>query len=205
MDKATQKIARRNRVTLVMLALVFLVPLAYAFWIYSGMEAPDHTKNHGDFVQPARKISQFNLIQTDGQLFGLSDLQGKWTLVYVGTGECDDRCAQALYKIRQSRMAQGEKVRRVQRLYIMFANHPEPSLQKVLADHKGMFVARPAEPSGDEIQKIFSLQDQTPVLQANRVYIVDPLGNLMMSYPRGFDARGLIKDLQHLLKASQIG
>ncbi|HID49914.1 MAG TPA: hypothetical protein EYP40_09955 [Chromatiales bacterium] len=41
--------------------------------------------------------------------------------------------------------------------------------------------------------------------QGAELYLVDPLGNLMMSYPPEFEAKGLVKDLTLLLKASQIG
>jgi hypothetical protein len=37
------------------------------------------------------------------------------------------------------------------------------------------------------------------------VFLLDPLGNLVLWYQDGFDPYGLLKDLKHLLKASQIG
>jgi uncharacterized protein YneF (UPF0154 family) len=37
------------------------------------------------------------------------------------------------------------------------------------------------------------------------LYIIDPMGNIMMQYPPGFDSYKVIKDLMQLLKASQIG
>ena len=37
------------------------------------------------------------------------------------------------------------------------------------------------------------------------IYIADPHGNLMMSYPASGSARGLLKDLERLLRLSSIG
>jgi len=37
------------------------------------------------------------------------------------------------------------------------------------------------------------------------IYLVDPLGNLMMRYPRDPDPAKLLKDLQRLLRYSRIG
>ena len=37
------------------------------------------------------------------------------------------------------------------------------------------------------------------------IYLVDPLGNLMMRYPRDPDPAKLVKDLQRLLRYSRIG
>jgi len=37
------------------------------------------------------------------------------------------------------------------------------------------------------------------------VVLLDPLGNLVLWYDGGFDPYKMVKDLKHLLKASQIG
>ncbi len=47
-------------------------------------------------------------------------------------------------------------------------------------------------------------KEVTP-LETKKVYLIDPLGNLMMQYPADFKTRGLIRDLRHLLKWSRIG
>ncbi len=37
------------------------------------------------------------------------------------------------------------------------------------------------------------------------VYVADPLGNVMMRFPANAEPRRMLKDLERLLKASQIG
>ena len=61
--------------------------------------------------------------------------------------------------------------------------------------------------SADQLRQLvgFFRIDDTPILDAGRVYIVDPLGNLMMYYRPDADAGGLLKDLRKLLKFSRIG
>jgi hypothetical protein len=44
-----------------------------------------------------------------------------------------------------------------------------------------------------------------PGAPPERIYLVDPLGNLMMRFPRDPDPKLMMKDLSRLLKASQIG
>ena len=39
----------------------------------------------------------------------------------------------------------------------------------------------------------------------DHIYLVDPLGNLMMRFPRDPDPSKMLKDLQRLLKYSGIG
>jgi hypothetical protein len=50
----------------------------------------------------------------------------------------------------------------------------------------------------------FELDAKQP-LDAGRIYLVDPLGHLMMSYEPGDEPRGMIKDLERLLKYSGLG
>jgi hypothetical protein len=44
-----------------------------------------------------------------------------------------------------------------------------------------------------------------PLEEAGRIFIVDPLGNLMMSYSRAIEPKGLLQDMKKLLKLSHIG
>ena len=39
----------------------------------------------------------------------------------------------------------------------------------------------------------------------DHIYLVDPLGNLMLRFPRDPDPSRMIKDLQRLLRYSRIG
>ena len=39
---------------------------------------------------------------------------------------------------------------------------------------------------------------------AERIYVVDPLGNLVLAYPRDPDIKGVAKDVTRLLKASHV-
>ena len=43
------------------------------------------------------------------------------------------------------------------------------------------------------------------VQRAHTLFVVDPLGNLMMSYDARQNSRGLLEDLQKLLRLSHIG
>ncbi len=194
-----------NRFTLVLIALAFLAPLTVAWVAYVNMDEPGTTRNLGDLVHPARPLVDFELARPDGSRLTRQDLTGKWTLVYIGGADCDEACAHALYKIRQSRMAQNENIRRVQRLLIIASEQPAGSYERVLEAHQGLLVARGGKADLEALLDQFRLAPGEDVVAAGRVYIVDPHGNLMMSYERGFDPRHLIKDLQFLLRSSQIG
>jgi len=52
---------------------------------------------------------------------------------------------------------------------------------------------------------VFPTYDGAAPDAAGRSYLVDPLGNLMMSYPADAAPKGMLKDLKRLLRLSHIG
>ena len=106
--------------------------------------------------------------------------------------------------MRQVRLAQGENLRRVQRLFLATGASPESGLQEVLMEYPDMAVARLSPEQAAMIAPVFSIEGN-PMQGAGNVYLVDPLGNLMMYYGPDADPRGMIQDLQRLLKYSHTG
>lgn len=192
-----------GRRSLILLILLFSAPLVAAYFVnqYLQDRGEFRTRNYGELVVPARPLTDVALQKHPAGTFSFSDLRGKWLLVHLGSADCDPACEATLYKMRQSRLAQGEERDRVQRLYISRSGKPAPSLARALAAHAGMTVAYGDDVAVDAVLRQFRLEDG----DLAELYIVDPLGNLMMSYPPGFGAKGLVKDLTLLLKASQIG
>jgi cytochrome oxidase Cu insertion factor (SCO1/SenC/PrrC family) len=132
----------------------------------------------------------------DGAPFNLDALHGKWVMVHVGTAGCDAACAWQLYLMRQTRIAQGKEQSRIERLWVLTdRGKPDAALMR---DHPGLHVWRPADPA-------FVAQFPAVQSRAEHIYLIDPLGNLMLRFPVRSDAKGMMKDLKLLLKASQIG
>ncbi|MEN8107110.1 MAG: SCO family protein [Pseudomonadota bacterium] len=190
-----------------LIGLIFMAP-AFVAWVmhYSTGEGwqPEGTTNRGILVHPARP-----LMFPDDLGFGsqsLNDyLQGKWTLVYIGDADCDAVCNENLYKMRQIRLAQNENMKRVQRLFLVSSNHATGGLAALLEqEYPDMAAVTVAATRLEQITADFVVDD-TPVLEAERVYIIDPLRNLMMYYQPDADPGGMLKDLQKLLKYSKIG
>ena len=50
-----------------------------------------------------------------------------------------------------------------------------------------------------------SLNDPVEQVEVGSYYLVDPLGNLMMTYPGDIQHKGILKDLKKLLKISKSG
>ncbi|BAU47042.1 cytochrome C oxidase subunit I [Sulfurifustis variabilis] len=196
---------RRGRWVLVLLALLFLSGIIASFVLVETGWRPTKTKNYGELVQPARPIDDVGLVRLGGGALRFAELQGKWTLVYFGSAECPKPCIDNLYKMRQITAAQGKEAHRVQRLFVLTDARGLDGLHEKLKDYPGMEVVTGDPEEVRRLAEQFRLPAGSPSDGLQRVYVVDPLGNLMMSYPADADPRGMNKDLGFLLKASQIG
>jgi len=196
-----------SRQAFVLLGLLFMAP-AFVAWVmhHSGEQGwrPAGTTNQGTLVQPARSLTLPADLMAGERPLDLY-LQGLWTLVYIGDGDCDAVCNGNLYKMRQVRIAQNENMKRVQTLYLLQGDSVPAALEQLMADEYHDLGAAPMNGAQEAaVLPLFSVDD-TPVLQAERVYIIDPLGNLMMYYAPDAAAGGMLKDLRKLLKYSKIG
>ncbi len=197
----------KGRQQLVLLIAFFVAPIIIAVIMYNNVPegGPSETKNHGDLVVPARPLTDVTLKLESGKNYMFSDMNKTWVMIYIGGAGCDKICADVLYKMRQSRLAQRGEHLRIKRLYISTSGKAKDSLLKVLKDHPGLEVVHGETAAINSVLKQFKLENKAAAKSANRLYLVDPFGNLMMSYEKGFDAVGLIKDMTLLLKVSRIG
>ena len=197
--------SRNSRAQLWLLIAIFFVPLAIAFVMYYGFSGwkPGGTTNQGDLIDPARPLQTATLLSPQDQPIEEDVFKDKWTLVYIGDGQCDTRCREALTLMRQTRLALNDDASRVRRLFLATANCCD--LDYLNAAHTGLLTARADEASDRELLATFPRYNEVPVEAAGRIYIVDPLGNLMMSYAPDAPQKALLEDLKKLLKLSHIG
>jgi len=183
-----------SRSKFLLLMGVFMVPVVAAYLAYFGWRPAGHT-NYGDLLKvvPLQQTAGHSL---DGTPFNLDALHGKWVMVHVGPARCDAACAQQLYLMRQIPITQGKEQSRIERLWVVTdSGAPDAAL---LLTHPGLHVWRPADAA-------FSAQFPAAQSPAEHIYLVDPLGNLMLRFPAHPDPKRIMQDLKLLLKASQIG
>ena len=168
------------------LALIFAVcaaPFVLGTLAYVYRWTPGTSGNYGELIPP-RVLS--------GAPFDA--LRGKWLFVTVDAAACGARCEKKLYFVRQVRRAQGKDSERVERLWLVTdGGTPKPELTAAIAGTRIVAL------QNAELLKAF------PGNPTQHIYVVDPLGNLMMRYPPDPDPSKMIKDLQRLLKYSRIG
>jgi cytochrome oxidase Cu insertion factor (SCO1/SenC/PrrC family) len=196
-----------SRQALVLLGLLFMTPAFVAWVMHNSSEhgwRPEGTTNMGTLVHPARPLTLPAEMTIVGEAAN-DYLQGKWTLLYIGDADCDAVCKDNLYKMRQVRTAQNENMLRVQQLYLVRDEAVPEALQALLDnDYKETAVTLLTAGQAEQLAAYF-LIDGVAMQGAERVYLIDPLGNLMMFYPPDANPGGMLKDLRKLLKYSKIG
>jgi len=195
------------RLTLILMVLIFVVPVGMAIVLHSvgdGYKTAS-TTNWGNLVTPVRPITNFSTTTIDNKKYDRDMLNGKWTMFYIDSAGCDESCFNNLYTIRQSRLGMGGEKDRVQRLMLLINDGNNKNLDKIVKEHKGMSIIRLDKAAMDEVIKDFEFDGLAAARKAQRIYFIDPLGNLMMHYKSDISPRGVVKDLERLLKYSRIG
>lgn len=172
----------RSQLKLLALLTFFAAPvlaawLSYAYW-------PPQQSHYGALLAPV-PLNLPALTDPAGQTRNWSELRGKWVLLVVNTADCDASCVRATYLARQVRLAQGREQDRIERVFLG---------PRAAADW----------PHRDGVYRSALPQDAASLPQTG-LYLVDPLGNLMLRFPDLPDGGQMIRDLRRLLQASQIG
>ena len=179
---------RRNRRPLLLVIALFFVPLGIAFLLYYGSGwRPAGQTNHGELLAPVKALPE-----------DATALRGKWSLVYVGEGACDTDCRTALIFARQTRLSLAQDMQRVERFFIATgACCDRAYLDSV---QLGIKLIEIPDAANSALVRAFPVKDRS-----HSLFVVDPLGNLVLRYDVRESPKGLLSDLQKLLKLSHIG
>jgi len=197
----TEPSRTKGRLTLLAIVVVFLLPVVAAY-LYRPSGEPG---NHGTLIQPPRPLKAFTMVDPEGEPLGLDALRGKWTLLYPGGQACREICRRNLYKIERVRLTQGEDMSRVQSLYLAPESMERRAVADTLVEYRGILGYRISKSELASMAPEFDFQGAGEPGQSERIYLIDPLGNLMMYYSGDADPTGMKEDLERLLKVSQIG
>ncbi len=182
---------KRSRRSLILLALVCIAPVAASYFFYY-VWRPEGVRNYGELIAPTPVPE----IAGTGPSGPTAPLKGKWILLMADSGECGEPCRAKLWQLRQLRLTQGKEMERLERLWLVDDERtPDGAL---LREYEGTQVLR----QGDIPGLAALLKDRSP---RDHLFVIDPIGNLMMRFPKDPDLNRVKKDLIHLLKVSRIG
>ena len=201
------KIRLSPRVALLVIAAMFLLPLALAWLMYSGTIEfkPASTRNLGQLVEPPLPLSWENarLDSPGSQEPAVAVFGEHWTVLYTLAAPCAEACIEQVTGLRQVHRAAGRQQQRI-RLALLLPDQASPELKKGLMDIYGNFHLI-SDPSGALSARLAQVSlPGTPAGAAGTVYLVDPLANIMMVYAPGSDPNNLKQDLKRLLTWSKL-
>lgn len=189
------------RIKLVLIFLLFAAPFILA-WLAFHFWTPSSFTNKGALLNPVIQLAEVPLRMEPagaGQVkwAAQSALNGKWVLLHVGDLPCDPACESRLVDMRQVHAALGKNQPRVQRAFAIRRGSVDQAFAARVPDLVWI--------GGPELNAALSkaIPDGAPA--GELILIVDPLGNLMMRHGPGADLKGVVKDMERLLKASRIG
>jgi len=187
----------QGRWKMVFVMLCCAAPVIASYFTYYVVR-PESRSVYGQLIDPQRPLPNVEASLPDGRTLRLSSLKGQWLLVSVADAACDTLCEQQLYLQRQLRESLGREKDRLDRVWLVSDNQPLP--ERLANGLRGATVLR--VPAADLARWLPADTGHAP---AEHLFVVDPLGNLMMRFPALMDAAGASRgkrDLERLLRAS---
>lgn len=198
---------RRSMMPLILILVISLAPVVFALLAYYvpalGLR-PAGTNNYGTLIEPQRPMpgpDALGLTDLNGNTFELADLKGQWLLITADDASCPESCVRKLFILRNSHASQGKDVERLSRIW--FLTDDGAVDPQILEAYKGthMLRADPARLAGF----LAPGADDTDAALKGPMWIIDPLGNLMMAFPPDADPIEVRDDIRKLLRNSRIG
>ncbi|QOL50007.1 cytochrome C oxidase subunit I [Massilia litorea] len=197
-EQASKKARRDGRLKLFVLLFVCAAPIIASYVTYYIIK-PSGRTNYGAFIDqrshPMPKLASTTL---DGRPESLENYAGKWIMLKVGGGACDEACSKQLFAMRQLRTMQGKNMDRVERVWLITDKEPVDTMLIRMYDDMHMLRVSP-----EQLAKWLPVEAGTKL--EDHIFLIDPRSNLMMRFPKDPDPRKVNKDLAKLLKASAIG
>ena len=190
----------QSRALVIVIALTAFIPFALAWYYANHPELIQRTSNYGSLIVPTRQLIHEELMAAPpGAVSDLGQVKGRWLLLQVASGPCTDLCQETLHKTHQGWLMLNKEMPRVQRVLLVSPKTRVTDEPAILKDDA--LVTSGLMP---EVFQALTSAIGRPITEGDLV-LVDPLGNLVLWYDTGFDPYKMVKDLKHLLKASQIG
>jgi len=197
-QKVSGKTLLWNRVQLILILVVFAAPIAAAF-----LYKPKAFNNYGDIYTPVRPVENLVMQGSKGRV-ELDSFRRQWVFLVTADGQCGEACEANILKIRQLRFMQNNNMSRIRTVF-MHTVLSQEAANDLAAKYSPVESYAVEKGDFERWIKILKLDDAPVEAERDRFYIIDPAGNLMMSYPASADPNIIKKDIKRLLKASQIG
>lgn len=199
-----EKPKKRNLTPFWILLAVSGLPYLLSWVWYANMDTLPEVaaNNRGELIEPARPLANMTLTTVGGDLLDTNTLKGNWVLMMAGSSDCNETCLKNVYFMRQVRRLMGEEREKIKRVFVMTDSSRLESFKDQVSEFGNMEIVSTATEQGKSLIGQMTINNRSP---ENRIFIVDPLANLMMAYPQDVDPEDIAKDFRRLLKVVRIG
>ncbi len=196
MEKNKQR--HRGNWKLFAILAVCIAPVVASYLAYYVIK-PQGRTNYGALIDSRDyPMPSLGATMLDGKPASLDAYKGKWIMLQISNAKCNASCQKKLYDMRQLRLAQGKDMDRIERIWLITDDKPLETI--LMREYDGTHLLRV---KADALKSWLPAEAGTT--SADHIYMIDPLGNLMMRFPKDADPNKIKKDLAKLLKASRIG
>lgn len=203
---------KKNNRTVILIFAMSIIPFCIAWYLSSNATWMGGGTNNGKLIIPpiTTEFNQF-VGYDDFSVKNLHEIKGHWILMnVVPNKQCNKVCQFAIHKTKQLRVMMGKDLTRSRRLVLISAEFEQTVEQLLWQDEKS------GDEQAQEDKRLLKVKFSTQLLDKlnkarktgvseGMLFIMDPLGNIMMQYEPEFDPYKVKSDLRKLLKISQIG
>ncbi|HEY4370713.1 MAG TPA: cytochrome C oxidase subunit I [Burkholderiales bacterium] len=197
-EDAYRDVIRTGRIKMIIILLICAAPIIASYVAYYFLQ-PQGKVNYGDLMTPIKPLPPAQLHTLDGHPYDFAALKGKWVMLTVDGGACPaETCVKKLYEMRQLRAGQGKDSDRIELAWLIDDNAQLET--RVIRAYDGVHMLRAG---GSPFLSAFPAASNGTL--HDHIYLIDPLGNLVLRFPKEADPVKVKKDLERLLKYSGIG
>lgn len=193
---------KKNRLLILTIFGMTIIPFLVAWGLKENPELLKGSTNKGQLITPVvtterSEFTGFDQFTRDN----MAEMPGHWLMINVIPGDdCKQLCLEAIYKTKQIQLMLNKELTRTRRVVLVFNDvAADTAAQWWREDIRLLRV----KPSAGFVKKLTEIRQGN--VPEGMLFIMDPLGNLMMQYEPGFDPYEVKNDLMHLLRISQIG
>jgi cytochrome oxidase Cu insertion factor (SCO1/SenC/PrrC family) len=193
---------KRNPYTVWFVVMAFVAPVALAYIMFFFVDVKSFI-NHGEILNPIVHISSFKLTDENNELIPQDELTYKWRLISFVGKDCDQSCESRLFDTRQIHTSLGKDQHRLSRMFIHLEPAGEALTKLIVETHENVIHVNGNINTITDVLGV-NIRDDAAITN-NEIYIMDPMGNVMMRFTQEQPNKEFLYDLKKLLKASQIG
>ena len=193
---------KKNRLLILIIFGMSIIPFLIAWGLKENPELLKGRTNRGQLITPIvtterSDFTGFDAFTSDN----MAEIPGHWLIINVIPADgCSQLCLEAIYKTKQIQLMLNKELTRTRRVVLVFKDVAADTAAQWWRDDIRLLRVKP---SAGLVKKLTEIRQGN--VPEGMLFIMDPLGNLMMQYEPGFDPYEVKNDLMHLLRISQIG